>query len=486
MKISEALTFDDVLLVPGHSLVLPNEVALITRVTREIELPIPLLSSAMDTVTEAPLAISLAQEGGLGVIHRNMSIAAQAGQVRQVKKFESGVVHDPFTVGPQTRLEEVLAIQEAHGLSGLPVLDKGELVGIVTRRDIRFEANLKRPVVEVMTGKDKLVTVPEGADREHAITLLQRHRIERVLVVNDAFELRGMITVRDIQQAKNKPNACKDHLGQLRVGAAVGTGVDTDERVAALLQAGVDLLVVDTSHGHSQMVLDTVVRIKHNHPSSQVLAGNIATAQAAVAMVQAGADGVKVGIGPGSICTTRVVSGVGMPQITAIYEAAQALKNQSVPVIADGGVRISGDLGKAIAAGAHAIMLGGLFAGTDESPGRLELYKGRSYKTYRGMGSVGAMSEGSSDRYFQDKSEGVDKLVPQGIEGRVPYKGKLSAVIHQLVGGLRASMGYTGVATIEQMREQVQFVRITNAGIREGHAHDINITKEAPNYWIDS
>ena len=486
MKIEEALTFDDVLLVPAHSTVLPDQVSLATRLTRSIELPIPIMSSPMDTVTEASLAISLAQEGGIGIIHRNMSIETQASQVKQVKKYESGVVNDPITVNPNTTIEELLALNEAHKISGLPVVDGDELVGIVTRRDIRFELDLQRPVSEVMTGKDKLVTVPESAEREQAIALLQQHRIERVLIVNDDFQLRGMITYRDIQQAKDRPNACKDSLGQLRVGAAVGTGADTQERVDALISASVDVIVVDTAHGHSQSVLDTIAKIKQQHPDSQVIGGNIVTAEAAIALVEAGADGVKVGIGPGSICTTRVVSGVGMPQITAIQNVSHALRDTDIPVIADGGVRYSGDLGKAIAAGAHSIMMGSLFAGTEESPGTLELYQGRSYKTYRGMGSIGAMVAGSSDRYFQDNKLGSDKLVPQGIEGRVPYKGKLGAVIHQILGGLRSSMGYTGMQTVAQMREHAKFVRVTNAGIREGHAHDVSITKEAPNYWVES
>ncbi len=482
-KLQQALTFDDVLLVPGHSAVLPKDVNLQTQLTREIVLPVPLVSSAMDTVTEARLAIAIAQEGGLGIIHRNMSALDQAAQVKRVKKFESGVVHDPITVRPTTSVAELLALSNAHGISGLPVVDGEQLVGIVTRRDIRFETNLQRPVAEVMTPKQRLVTVPEGASREQVISSLQEHRIERVLVVNDKFQLRGMITCKDMQQAKERPFACKDGLGQLRVGAAVGTGAGTEERVEALVAAGVDLLVVDTAHGHAQSVLDRVRWIKQHYPNMQLMAGNIATAAAACALAEAGADAVKVGIGPGSICTTRVISGVGMPQITAIDQVAHALRDHTIPVIADGGVRFSGDIAKAIAAGAHVVMIGSLFAGTEESPGEVELYQGRSYKTYRGMGSLGAMAQGSSERYFQDVHLGADKLVPEGIEGRVPYKGSLAAVLHQLLGGLRASMGYVGAPNISAMRSATQFVRITQAGVREGHVHDVSITKEAPNYW---
>ena len=484
-KIVEAYTFDDVLLVPGHSTVLPQDVQLQTQLTREICLPVPLVSSPMDTVTEARLAVSLAQEGGLGIIHRNMSIVDQALQVKQVKKYENGVVTDPITIHPTTSVEELFKLSKMYNISGLPVIDNGQLVGIVTQRDVRFESNLQRPVAEVMTPKQDLVTVAEGASREDVIALMQQHRIERVLVINETFQLRGMITCRDIEQAKDKPFACKDSLGQLRVGAAVGTGSDTDERVAALVQAGVDVIVVDTSHGHAQSVIDCVRRIKQQYPQLQVIGGNIVTAAAAKALAEAGADAVKVGVGPGSICTTRVVSGVGMPQISAIYQVAEALKGTQIPVIADGGVRYSGDIAKAIAAGADVIMIGSLLAGTEESPGEVELFQGRSYKSYRGMGSVGAMIKGSSERYFQDASLGTDKLVPQGIEGRVPYKGSLVAVIHQLLGGLRASMGYTGTPTIAQMKEEASFVRVSSAGVREGHVHDVSITKEAPNYGVE-
>jgi len=481
---NEALTFDDVLLLPDYSTVLPKDVLLASQLTREIRLNIPLISSAMDTVTESRLAIALAQEGGLGIIHKNMTTQEQAAQVKQVKKFESGVVKDPITVSPETTVREILQITAKNNISGLPVVDGEQLVGIVTHRDVRFETNLEQPVKNVMTPKARLVTVPEGAEREKILHLLQKHRIEKILVVNDAFELRGLITVKDIQKAKDKPYACKDASGQLMVGAAVGTNASTDERVSLLIEAGVDVLVVDTAHGHSKGVLDRVRLIKQHYPHVQVIGGNIATAAAAQALVEAGADGVKVGIGPGSICTTRIIAGVGVPQITAISEVAQVLKNTGVPLIADGGIRHSGDIAKAIAAGAHSVMIGGLFAGTEEAPGEVELYQGRSYKSYRGMGSLGAMGQthGSSDRYFQDNSEGLEKLVPEGVEGRVPYKGSVLAIVHQLIGGLRASMGYTGCATVDEMRSKPTFVKITSAGIRESHVHDVNITKEAPNY----
>ncbi|MFN2300979.1 MAG: IMP dehydrogenase [Gammaproteobacteria bacterium] len=480
----EALTFDDVLLQPAYSEVLPREVSLATQLTREISLSIPLLSAAMDTVTEARLAITLAQEGGIGIIHKSMSGESQAQQVRLVKKFESGVIKDPITVGPNTTIREVLQITGAHNISGVPVVDGKGLAGIVTSRDLRFETRFDAPVSAVMTPKDKLVTVDEGAGRDEVVALLHKHRIEKVLVINDRFELRGMITVKDIQKAKDYPLACKDEHGRLRVGAAVGTGADTDERVEALVAAGVDVIVVDTSHGHSKGVLDRVARIKQAFPDMQVIGGNIVTAEAARALVKAGADGVKVGIGPGSICTTRIVAGVGVPQISAVANVARELAKSGVPLIADGGIRYSGDVSKAIAAGGYSVMIGGLFAGTEESPGEVELYQGRSYKSYRGMGSLGAMAQkqGSADRYFQDATDEVEKLVPEGIEGRVPYKGSLVAIVHQLIGGLRSSMGYTGCANIDEMRTRPQFVRITGAGFRESHVHDVTITKEAPNY----
>lgn len=484
--VQEALTFDDVLLVPAHSNVLPKQVNLQTQLTRGITLNIPLVSAAMDTVTEARLAIALAQEGGIGIIHKNMTADEQAAQVRLVKKYETGVIKDPITVGPTASIREVLAMTRANGISGVPVVDGEELVGIVTNRDLRFETHLNAPVSTIMTPKDRLVTVREGADRGEVEYLLHKHRIEKVPVVNDLFQLRGLITVKDIQKATDKPNACKDDQGRLRVGAAVGVGAGTDERVAALVHAGVDVVVVDTAHGHSQGVLDRVSWVKKHFPEVQVIGGNIATGAAARALAEAGADGVKVGIGPGSICTTRVVAGVGVPQISAISNVAEALQGTGIPLIADGGIRYSGDVAKAIAAGAYAIMVGGMFAGTEEAPGEIELYQGRSYKSYRGMGSLGAMSmqQGSSDRYFQDSNE-ADKLVPEGIEGRVPYKGQLQAIVHQLMGGVRASMGYTGCSTMEQMRSKPDFVRITNAGVRESHVHDVTIIKEAPNYRID-
>ncbi|ARU31369.1 IMP dehydrogenase [Sulfuriferula sp. AH1] len=484
--IQKALTFDDVLLVPAHSDVLPRDVSLQTRLTRDITLNIPLLSAAMDTVTEAPLAIALAQEGGIGIVHKNMTIAAQAAEVARVKRFESGVVKDPVTVTPEMSVRDVQATTRQYRISGLPVVDAaGKVVGIVTNRDLRFETNLDQPISQVMTPRERLVTVKEGASRLEVLALLHKHRIERLLVVNDNFELRGLVTVKDIQKSSEHPNACKDSQGRLRVGAAVGVGAGTEERVAALAQAGVDVIVVDTAHGHSKGVLDRVKWVKTNFPHIQVIGGNIATATAALALVEHGADAVKVGIGPGSICTTRIVAGVGVPQITAIQNVADALRSLGVPLIADGGVRYSGDIAKAIAAGASTVMLGGLFAGTEEAPGEIELFQGRSYKSYRGMGSLGAMQKGSSDRYFQDNEANADKFVPEGIEGRVPYKGSMLAVIHQLMGGLRSSMGYLGCATIADMQARAEFVEITSAGVRESHVHDVQITKEAPNYRLD-
>ncbi len=479
----EALTFDDVLLIPAHSTVMPKEVSLKTSLTRDIQLNIPLISAAMDTVTEARLAISMAQEGGIGIIHKNMTSEQQAAEVQTVKKYESGVIKDPITVAPDTSIREVLALTRAHNISGVPVVKDGELVGIVTGRDLRFETRFDDPVSNIMTGKDKLVTVKEGTDSDQVLELLHKYRIEKVLVVNDDFQLRGLITVKDIQKATEYPNACKDDQGRLRVGAAVGTGGGTEDRVAALVAAGVDVIVVDTAHGHSQGVLDRVSWVKKNFPQVQVIGGNIATGEAARALVAAGADGVKVGIGPGSICTTRIVAGVGVPQITAVDNVAKALEGTGVPLIADGGIRYSGDIAKAIAAGAYSIMVGSMFAGTDEAPGEVELFQGRSYKSYRGMGSLGAMTgaEGSSDRYFQEGSK-ADKLVPEGIEGRVPFKGSLAPVVHQLLGGIRSSMGYTGCADIEEMRTKPEFVRVTSAGMAESHVHDVQITKEAPNY----
>ncbi len=484
----EALTFDDVLLQPGYSELLPREVDVSTLLTREIRLSIPLLSAAMDTVTESRLAIALAQEGGLGVIHRSMAVEDQANQVLMVKKFESGMVRNPITVAPDMTVREVIELTRAMGISGVPVVDGKHTVGIVTHRDLRFETQLDAPVSAVMTPKDRLITVQEGAGEEEVLSLLHQHRIEKVLVVNDDFELRGMITAKDFQKAMDFPLACKDDSGALRVGAAVGTGQDTDDRVDALVAAGVDVLVVDTSHGFSKGVLERVTRVKKSHPGIQVLGGNVVTGDAALAMVKAGADGVKVGIGPGSICTTRVVAGVGVPQVSAVADVAAALKKSGVPLIADGGIRYSGDIAKALVAGAHSIMIGGLFAGTEESPGEVELYQGRSYKAYRGMGSVGAMgkSHGSADRYFQDATEELEKLVPEGIEGRVAYKGSLVAIVHQLVGGVRAAMGYTGCASIDEMRTKPQFVRITSAGMLESHPHDVTITKESPNYQTKS
>ncbi len=482
--VQEALTFDDVLLLPAHSAVLPRDVSLESRLTRNIALNIPLVSAAMDTVTEAGLAIAMAQEGGIGIVHKNLTAEEQATEVRRVKKFESGMISDPLTVGPRTSVSEVLDFMELHNISGVPVVDGEELVGIVTSRDLRFETRMDIPVAEVMTPKDRLITVKEGAEREEVLGLLHKHRIEKVLVVNDSFALRGLITVKDIQKAKQNPNACKDGQGRLRVGAAVGVGAGTEERVAALVEAGVDVLVVDTAHGHAQGVLDRVAWVKKHFPEVEVIGGNIATAAAALALAEAGADGVKVGIGPGSICTTRIVAGVGVPQITAIDNVVGAVKKLGIPVIADGGIRYSGDLAKAIVAGASSVMVGSLLAGTEEAPGEVELYQGRSYKAYRGMGSLGAMSQqqGSSDRYFQESTNNVDKLVPEGIEGRVPYKGTMVKIVHQLMGGLRASMGYTGCASIEEMRTKPEFVKISGAGMQESHVHDVTITKEAPNY----
>lgn len=486
MRLSQkALTFDDVLLVPAHSNILPHEVSLTTQLTRSIRLNIPLVSAAMDTVTEAPLAIVLAQEGGMGILHKNMVIAEQAAHVSRVKRFESGVVIDPVTIQPHMTVRDVLELTRKHKISGLPVVDGNKVVGIVTNRDLRFETNLDQAISNIMTPRERLVTVREGTSREQAMQLLHKHRLERVLVINEDFELKGLITVKDIQKSSEHPLACKDSKGRLRVGAAVGVGEDTEKRVAALVGAGVDAIVVDTAHGHSQGVLDRVSWVKKNFPDVQVIGGNIATATAAKALLDCGVDGIKVGIGPGSICTTRIVAGVGVPQITAISNVCKALEGSGVPFIADGGVRYSGDISKAIAAGAYCVMLGGLFAGTEEAPGEIELFQGRSYKSYRGMGSIGAMQKGSSDRYFQDNEGNTDKLVPEGVEGRVPYKGSVVAVIHQLMGGLRASMGYVGCSSIDEMRTKAEFVQITAAGMRESHIHDVQITKEAPNYHIE-
>lgn len=485
--VQQALTFDDVLLLPAYSTVLPRQANLKTQLTRTITLNIPIISAAMDTVTEEHLAITMAQEGGIGIIHKNMSTEEQARQVRFVKKFESGVINNPITVTPETTVQAVLALTRAHAISGVPVVDGGILVGIVTSRDLRFEKHYDSPVSRIMTPKDRLVTVREGASREEVRQLLHQYRIEKVLVVDENFQLRGLVTVKDIQKATEKPNACKDEHERLRVGAAVGVGGDTQERVERLVEAEVDVIVVDTAHGHAQGVLNQVNWIKRNYPNLQIIGGNVATGAAALALVDAGADAVKTGIGPGSICTTRIVAGVGVPQITAVDNVAQALKSKGIPLIADGGIRYSGDIAKAIAAGAYSVMIGGLLAGTEEAPGEVELYQGRSYKTYRGMGSMGAMAQaqGSRDRYFQEEDIDVDKLVPEGIEGRVPYKGTLVKVIHQLLGGLRASMGYTGCCTIEEMRTKPEFVQITTAGVRESHVHDVSITKEAPNYQVE-
>lgn len=476
----EALTFDDVSLIPAHSAVLPKDVSLATRLTRGLKLNLPIVSAAMDTVTEARLAIAMAQLGGIGILHKNMSVADQVANVRHVKNFEAGVIREPFTVGPNTTIGDVITLTRKRNISGVPVVDGNQLVGIVTSRDMRFEKRLDAPVSAIMTSKDKLVTVGEGASDDEVLGLMHKHRIEKVLVVDDLFALRGLITVKDIQKARDNPNAAKDSDEQLLVGAAVGVGADTEARVQALVQAGVDVIVVDTAHGHSQGVLDRVRWVKNTFPNVQVIGGNIVTGDAALALLDHGADAVKVGVGPGSICTTRIVAGVGVPQITAIDLVATALKDQ-IPLIADGGIRYSGDIAKAIAAGASTVMIGGLFAGTEESPGETELFQGRSYKSYRGMGSLGAMEQGSKDRYFQDASD-ADKLVPEGIEGRVPYRGSVRNIVHQLAGGLRASMGYVGCASIEDMRSKPSFVRVTNAGVRESHVHDVQITKEPPNY----
>ena len=483
--LQKALTFDDVLLVPAHSQILPRDVSLATRLSRNITLNLPLLSAAMDTVTEGRLAIALAQEGGIGIIHKNLSARAQAAEVAKVKRHESGILKDPITVLPTMTVRDVVEITRQHKFSGMPVVDRdGTVVGIVTNRDLRFETNLDQPVKAIMTPKKRLVTVKEGAAIEEAKELIRMHRLERVLVVDDEFKLRGLITVKDILTSTEHPLANKDASGCLRAGAAVGVGAGTEERVELLVEAGVDVVVVDTAHGHSQGVLDRVRWVKKNFPQVEVIGGNIATADAARALVDCGADGVKVGIGPGSICTTRIVAGVGVPQITAIHNVSEALKGTGVPMIADGGIRYSGDIAKAIAAGADTVMLGGLLAGTEEAPGEVELFQGRSYKSYRGMGSLGAMQAGSSDRYFQENNANVDKYVPEGIEGRVPYKGSVLAVIHQLMGGVRSSMGYLGCATIAEMHERAGFVEITSAGMRESHVHDVQITKEAPNYHL--
>jgi IMP dehydrogenase len=483
--IKRALTFDDVLLVPAYSNLLPRDAELKTSLSRNIQLQIPLISAAMDTVTEASLAIAMAQEGGIGMIHKNLPPLAQAAEVRRVKRYESGIVSDPITVGPEMPIRAVLEISRQHKISGLPVVQGKVVIGIVTNRDLRFETRLDDPVSSIMTPGDRLVTVPEGASLEDAQALMHKHRIERVLVVNAERELRGLITVKDILKATEHPLAAKDRQGKLRVGAAIGTGADSEERAERLVAAGVDVLVVDTAHGHSQGVIDQVRRIKTHYPSVDVIGGNIATGQAAIALLEAGADAVKVGIGPGSICTTRIVAGVGVPQISAISDVAAALGTSGVPLIADGGVRFSGDIAKAIAAGASSVMMGSMFAGTEEAPGEVILYQGRSYKSYRGMGSLGAMQEGAADRYFQDASANVEKLVPEGIEGRVPYKGSILSILHQLCGGIRASMGYCGCRDLSDMRTKAQFVEITSAGMRESHVHDVQITKEAPNYHHD-
>ncbi len=482
----EALTFDDVLLVPGYSEVVATDVSLQTRLTREISLNIPLVSAAMDTVTESRLAIAIAQEGGIGIVHKSMTVEEQAAQVRKVKKYESGVVKDPITIQQNATLGELLALTQKNGISGVPVRNGTDLVGIVTRRDTRFESDFDQPVSAIMTSREKLVTAKEGATSEEVQALLHKHRIEKILLVNDDFDLVGMITMKDFDKAESFPMAAKDEMGQLRVGASVGTSPDTDARVEALVQAGVDVLVVDTAHGHSRNVLQRVRMIKEQYPQMQVIGGNIATAAGALALVEAGADGVKVGIGPGSICTTRIVTGTGVPQITAVADVAEALKDTGVPLIADGGIRFSGDLAKAVVAGAHCVMMGSIFAGTEEAPGEVELYQGRTYKSYRGMGSLGAMAQtqGSSDRYFQDASKGAEKLVPEGIEGRVPYKGPVANIIHQMMGGLRSAMGYTGSIDLVTMRTVPEFVRVTSAGMSESHVHDVSITKEAPNYPV--
>ncbi|WP_035051938.1 IMP dehydrogenase [Andreprevotia chitinilytica] len=485
--VQKALTFDDVLLVPAHSNILPRDVSLATQLTRNIRINLPLASAAMDTVTEARLAIAMAQEGGIGIVHKNMSAQLQALEVSKVKRYESGIVKDPITIRPDLLVRDVLALTRQHKISGLPVVDaNGQVVGIVTNRDIRFESRLDVPVSSIMTPKERLVTVKEGTSIDEARRLMHEHRLERVLVVDNGFRLKGLITVKDIIKTSEHPNAAKDDLGRLLVGAAVGTGEGTEERVTLLAEAGVDVIVVDTAHGHSQGVLNRVSWVKKNFPNVQVIGGNIATAAAALALVEAGADAVKVGIGPGSICTTRIVAGVGVPQISAVSNVADALAGTGVPLIADGGIRFSGDIAKALAAGAHCVMLGGLFAGTEEAPGEVELYQGRSYKSYRGMGSLGAMQQGSSDRYFQEENTAnAEKLVPEGIEGRVPYKGQLTAIVHQLVGGIRSSMGYLGCASIDEVHAKAEFVEITSAGIRESHVHDVQITKEAPNYRME-
>ena len=483
--LQKALTFDDVLLVPAYSAILPKDTSLQTRLTRNISLSIPLVSAAMDTVTEARLAIAMAQEGGIGIIHKNLTAKEQAREVTKVKRFEAGVVRDPITIPPTMRVRDVMALSQQHGISGFPVVEGKTVVGIITNRDLRFEEELDAEVRVKMTPRDKLVFVKEGADTAEAKRLMNKHRLERVLVVNDAFELRGLITVKDIRKSTEHPNASKDDQGKLRVGAAVGVGPDNDERVELLVAAGVDVIVVDTAHGHSQGVLDRVKWVKRRFSHVEVIGGNIATADAAKALMDHGADAVKVGIGPGSICTTRIVAGVGVPQITAISNVSKALESTGIPCIADGGIRYSGDISKALAAGASSVMMGSMFAGTEEAPGEVILYQGRSYKSYRGMGSLGAMTDGSADRYFQDASNNADKLVPEGIEGRVPYKGSVLAILYQLVGGVRSSMGYCGCATIDELRDKAQFVEITSAGMRESHVHDVQITKEAPNYRAD-
>ena len=482
----EALTFDDVLLLPGYSEVTAKDVSLVTRLTKNINLNVPLVSAAMDTVTESRLAIALAQEGGIGIVHKNLTIQEQAEQVRRVKKFESGVVKDPITIDHTATIAELIELTRANGISGVPVMKNGDLAGIVTRRDLRFETDTSQSISAIMTPRNQLVTVKEGASSAEVQYLLHKHRIEKILVVDDAGVLKGLITVKDFDKAESFPHACKDRFGQLRVGASVGTSTDTDERVDALVASGVDVLVVDTAHGHSLNVLNRVRWIKENFPSVDVIGGNIATADAARALVDAGADGVKVGIGPGSICTTRIVTGMGVPQISAVSNVAEALAEADVPLVADGGIRFSGDISKSLVAGAYSVMLGGMFAGTEEAPGEVELYQGRTYKSYRGMGSIGAMAQkqGSSDRYFQDSSVGSEKLVPEGIEGRVPYKGPVSAIIHQLMGGVRSSMGYVGCASVNEMRTKPQFIRVTSAGMSESHVHDVSITKEAPNYPV--
>ncbi|PUA19367.1 IMP dehydrogenase [Glaciimonas sp. PCH181] len=480
--VENALTFDDVLLVPAYSDVLPKDTTLKTRLTRNIALNIPLLSAAMDTVTEARLAIAMAQEGGIGIIHKNLTAQEQAREVAKVKRFESGVVRDPITIPPTMLIRDVIALSEQHGISGFPVVEGKSLIGVITNRDLRFEEELDAQVRAKMTPRERLVYVKDGADLSEAKRLMNKHRLERVMVVNDAFELRGLITVKDIQKSTTHPLASKDDQGKLRVGAAVGVGVDNEERIALLVKAGVDVIVVDTAHGHSKGVLDRVKWVKQNFPGVDVIGGNIATAAAALALVEHGADGVKVGIGPGSICTTRIVAGVGVPQISAIANVAAALKGTGVPVIADGGVRFSGDIAKALAAGASTVMMGSMFAGTEEAPGEVILFQGRSYKSYRGMGSLGAMSDGSADRYFQDSASKADKFVPEGIEGRVPYKGSVLTILYQMIGGVRSSMGYCGCATIEDLQSKAEFVQITSAGMRESHVHDVQITKEAPNY----